>query len=57
MAMVSAVETQPGTNPDRASFTTALETARDQLVVLGQQVGDTPLVVLDHDEGLRVRWR
>jgi hypothetical protein len=32
MAMVSAVETQPGTNPDRASFTTALETARDQLV-------------------------
>lgn len=31
MAMVTAVETQPGTNPDRASFTTALETARDQL--------------------------
>jgi hypothetical protein len=31
MAMVTAVETVPGTNPDRASFTTALETARDQL--------------------------
>jgi Insertion element 4 transposase N-terminal/Transposase DDE domain len=31
MAMVDAVETRPGTNPDRASFTTALETARDQL--------------------------
>ena len=31
MAMVTAIETQPGTNPDRASFTTALETARDQL--------------------------
>ncbi len=31
MAMVTAVETQPGTNPDRASFTTALETARDQV--------------------------
>jgi hypothetical protein len=31
MAMVSAVETRPGTNPDRASFTTALEAARDQL--------------------------
>jgi Insertion element 4 transposase N-terminal/Transposase DDE domain len=31
MAMVTAVETRPGTNPDRASFTTALETARDQL--------------------------
>ncbi len=30
-AMVDAVETRPGTNPDRASFTTALETARDQL--------------------------
>ena len=31
MAMVTAVETQPGTNPDRASFTSALEAARDQL--------------------------
>ena len=31
MAMVTAVETRPGTDPDRASFTTALETARDQL--------------------------
>ncbi len=31
MAMVTAVETQPGTDPDRASFTTALEAARDQL--------------------------
>ncbi|MFL6141902.1 MAG: transposase [Labedaea sp.] len=31
MAMVTAVETHPGTDPDRASFTTALETARDQL--------------------------
>jgi hypothetical protein len=32
MAMVSAVEARPATNPDRASFTTALQTARDQLV-------------------------
>ena len=31
MAMVTAVETSPGANPDRASFTTALEAARDQL--------------------------
>jgi hypothetical protein len=31
MAMVAAVESRPGTDPDRASFTTALETARDQL--------------------------
>ena len=32
MAMVDAVETRPGTNPDRASFTTALQAARDQLI-------------------------
>jgi hypothetical protein len=31
MAMVTAVESRPGTNPDRASFTTALEAAKDQL--------------------------
>jgi hypothetical protein len=31
MAMVTAVETRPGTDPDRASFTVALEAARDQL--------------------------
>ncbi|WP_222425553.1 transposase [Amycolatopsis acidiphila] len=30
-AMVTAIESQPGIDPDRASFTTALETARDQL--------------------------
>jgi Insertion element 4 transposase N-terminal/Transposase DDE domain len=32
MAIVTAVESQPDTNPDRASFTTALQAARDQLV-------------------------
>ena len=31
MAMVTAVETCPGTDPDRASFTTAMEAAKDQL--------------------------
>jgi hypothetical protein len=31
MAITTAVETRPGTNPDRASFTSALQTARDQL--------------------------
>jgi hypothetical protein len=31
MAMVTAVETRPGIDPDRASFTTALETAREEL--------------------------
>jgi hypothetical protein len=32
MIMVTAVESRPDTDPDRASFTTALQTARDQLV-------------------------
>jgi hypothetical protein len=31
-AMVTAVESRPGTDPDRAGFTTALETAKDLLV-------------------------
>ena len=31
MAMVTAIETRPGTDPDRASFTTAMEAAKDQL--------------------------
>jgi hypothetical protein len=31
MAMVDAVETRPGTDPDRAGFATALQTARDCL--------------------------
>jgi len=31
MAMTDAAATRPGTDPDRASFTTALQTARDQL--------------------------
>jgi Insertion element 4 transposase N-terminal/Transposase DDE domain len=31
MAMVTAVETRTGTDPDRASFTTALEAAREEL--------------------------
>ncbi len=31
-AMAEAVETVPGTDPDRAGFTVALETARDQLI-------------------------
>lgn len=32
MAMVTAVESRHDTNPDRASFTTALQAARDQLI-------------------------
>lgn len=30
-AMVTAIDTAPGTDPDRASFTTAMEAAKDQL--------------------------
>jgi len=32
IAMVAAVESRPGTDPDRAAFTTALESARDLLI-------------------------
>jgi Insertion element 4 transposase N-terminal/Transposase DDE domain len=42
MAMVTAVETRPGTNPDRASFTTALEAARDQLAAAAGICPDGP---------------
>ncbi|WFB88435.1 MULTISPECIES: transposase [Streptomyces] len=40
-AMVDAVETKRGTDPDRASFTVALEAARDQLVRAHTGAGDT----------------
>jgi len=42
MAMVTAVETRPGTDPDRASFTTAIETARDQLTAARGVCPDDP---------------
>jgi hypothetical protein len=32
MAMVTAAQTRPGTDPDRASFTTAVQAAGDQLI-------------------------
>ncbi|HEY8983145.1 MAG TPA: hypothetical protein VIU15_26645 [Streptomyces sp.] len=38
-AMVDAVESIPGTDPDRASFTAALEAARDQLVATPAAAG------------------
>jgi hypothetical protein len=44
MAMVIAVETRPGTNPDRASFTTALEAAKETLTAAsGVASADTSL--------------
>jgi hypothetical protein len=36
IAMITAVESRPDTNPDRASFTTALQAARDQLIAANQ---------------------
>ena len=42
MAMVTAVETRPGTDPDRASFSTAMETARDQLIAAAGVCPDGP---------------
>ncbi|MED7949579.1 IS4 family transposase [Streptomyces sp. BE303] len=43
-AMVEAIESAPGTDPDRASFTVALEAARDQVTTargVRPPVGDT----------------
>ena len=42
MAMVDAIETRPGTDPDRASFTTAMETAKDQLTAAAGVCPDGP---------------
>jgi hypothetical protein len=45
-AMVEAVETRPGLDPDRASFTTALHTARDQLIT-AQGIDPDPATAVD----------
>ncbi len=42
MARVTAVENRPGTDPDRASFTTALHAARDQLTAARGVCTDDP---------------
>ena len=42
MAMVDAVESRPGTDPDRASFTTAMEAAKDQLTAAAGICPDGP---------------
>jgi len=42
MAMVTAVETRPGTDPDRASFTSALEAAREELTAARGVCPDGP---------------
>ena len=42
MAMVTAIETCPGTDPDRASFTTAIQAAKDQLTAAQGVCPDGP---------------
>ena len=42
LAMTDATDTQPGTDPDRASFTIALHAARDQLVQAAGVIAETP---------------
>jgi hypothetical protein len=39
--MADATDSQPGIDPDRASFTTALNTARDQVVHAAGDIADT----------------
>jgi len=45
-AMVDATDTRPGTDPDRASFTTALNTARDQITHAAGVIADTVIDLL-----------
>lgn len=42
-AMVDATDSRPGTDPDRASFTIALNTARDQVVHAAGIIADTAI--------------
>jgi hypothetical protein len=67
-AMVDATDTQPGTDPDRASFTTALTAARNQIIQAAGIIADTVIdltgaigqAVLDHllpDRRIRVKTR
>src|SRR5207344_3137296 len=42
LAMVTAIETRPGTDPERASFTTAMEAAKDQLTAAAGICPDGP---------------
>jgi hypothetical protein len=39
MAMTDAIESRPGTDPDRACFTSALEAARDQVIAAQGIIG------------------
>ncbi|MCA1835570.1 MAG: transposase, partial [Actinobacteria bacterium] len=48
-AIVEAIETHPGLDPDRASFTTVLHTARDQLVT-AQGIDPDPTTAAGADQ-------
>jgi hypothetical protein len=67
-AMVDATDSRPGLDPDRASFTTALNTARNQLTNAANVIADTVIdlvgaighTVLQHllpDRRIRVKAR
>jgi hypothetical protein len=67
-AMTDATDSQPGTDPDRASFTTALNTARNQIIQAAGVIADTTIdlvgaigrAVLAHllsDRRIRVKTR
>ncbi|MDQ2637449.1 MAG: transposase, partial [Actinomycetota bacterium] len=67
-AMTDATDSRPGLDPDRASFTTALNTARDQLTNAAGVIADTVIdlvgaigrAVLAHllpDRRIRVKTR
>jgi hypothetical protein len=43
LAMADATSTQPGIDPDRASFTVALNTARDQLIQAAGVIATTSI--------------
>jgi hypothetical protein len=43
LAITDAIASQPTTNPDRASFTTALNTARDQIIHAANVIADTTI--------------
>ena len=66
--MTDATDSQPATSPDRASFTTALNTARDQITNAAGVIADTVIdlvgtigrAVLAHllpDRRIRVKTR
>ncbi|WP_372673159.1 IS4 family transposase [Amycolatopsis kentuckyensis] len=41
IAMISATDSRPGTDPDRAGFTTALQAARDQIITARSVIAGT----------------